>query len=76
MRRNLFTGLAIAVAAAGIPAFAFAQTAKMVPVFEVDANFPTLPAMKLLGGVGGATAGASAAGVSSTTVSSTTASAA
>jgi hypothetical protein len=50
---------ALAVAAAlGGSAVAQDQKpqAKMVPVFEVDPNFPTMPEHLLLGGVGGATA--------------------
>src|SRR5262245_59566245 len=35
---------------------ATAQSQPVLPVFEVDPNFPTLPDQRLLGGVGGATA--------------------
>src|SRR5882724_1317526 len=62
MRRHVFTGVAfcaIALAAPGWAAAAQNQKADakpVVPIFEVDANFPTLPDHMLMGGVGGATA--------------------
>jgi DNA-binding beta-propeller fold protein YncE len=66
MRRHMFAGAAAtAVALAsfvGGPAFertAAAQDQKpgaVLPVFEVDSHFPTMPDHLLLGGVGGATA--------------------
>src|SRR6266550_2823042 len=68
MRRRVFTGAtlaAIALAAyLGGPEFertAAAQDQKsgaspVLPVFEVDSHFPTMPDHMLLGGVGGATA--------------------
>jgi sugar lactone lactonase YvrE len=64
MRRYLFTGAALAAialaACLGGPAFettAVAQDQKPVlPIFEVDSHFPTMPDQMLLGGVGGATA--------------------
>jgi hypothetical protein len=58
MRLYLLTGAALTMLAgfSGTAMAAPAQTAKQVPVFEVDANFPTMPDHRLLGGVGGATA--------------------
>ena len=66
MRRHDFAGAALAAGALaaflGGPAFertAVAQDQKagvVLPVFEVDSHFPTMPDHKLLGGVGGATA--------------------
>jgi len=61
VRRQLFSGAGFAavVAAAilGGHAFAAAQDGKpVVPIFEVDSKFPTMPDHMLLGGVGGATA--------------------
>jgi len=58
MKRHVLTGAALVLALAALPAAA-ADTkpgAKAVPIFEVDANFPTMPEHMLLGGVGGATA--------------------
>jgi 6-phosphogluconolactonase (cycloisomerase 2 family) len=56
MNRHFLAGVAL-IALTATPAFAApAQTAKQVPVFEVDPNFPTMPDHRLLGGVGGATA--------------------
>jgi sugar lactone lactonase YvrE len=60
MKRHSFKGASVAaiacIAFAG-PASLAAQSEKpAVPIFEVDANFPTLPEHMLLGGVGGATA--------------------
>src|SRR3989441_10478094 len=62
MRKQVFTGASFAavtlVAFLGGLRFAIAQGAKPVlPVFEVDSKFPTMPEHMLLGGVGGATAG-------------------
>src|SRR5947208_8272075 len=66
--RHVFTGAALAAAGIGFllggPAFeraavAQGQTASakpVLPVFEVDPHFPTMPDRMLLGGVGGATA--------------------
>jgi 6-phosphogluconolactonase (cycloisomerase 2 family) len=66
MRRHDFAGAALATVALtaflGGPAFeraAVAQDQKagaVLPVFEVDSHFPTMPDHMLLGGVGGATA--------------------
>jgi 6-phosphogluconolactonase (cycloisomerase 2 family) len=68
MSRHVFTGAALAAVALaaffGGPAFertAVAQDQKpganpVLPVFEVDTHFPTMPDKMLLGGVGGATA--------------------
>ena len=66
MRRQDFAGAALAAVAVaallGGLAFeraAVAQDQKagaVLPVFEVDSHFPTMPDHKLLGGVGGATA--------------------
>src|SRR5438876_2040442 len=68
MRRHVFTGAALAIVALvaflGWPEFertAVAQDQKsgaapVLPVFEVDPHFPTMPDHMLLGGVGGATA--------------------
>src|SRR6266853_4049419 len=66
MRRHDFAGAALATVALtaflGGPAFeraALAQdqkTGAVLPVFEVDSHFPTMPDHMLLGGVGGATA--------------------
>jgi DNA-binding beta-propeller fold protein YncE len=63
MRRHVFTGAALATVALaaflGGPAFertAVAQSTPVLPVFEVDSHFPTMPDHMLLGGVGGATA--------------------
>src|ERR1700741_4659406 len=56
MRGYFFTSVALATVVFGGNLPALAQGAKMVPVFEVDSKFPTMPPMKLLGGVGGATA--------------------
>src|SRR4249919_1426976 len=68
MSRLVFTGAALAAVALaaffGGPAFertAVAQDQKpganpVLPVFEVDTHFPTMPDKMLLGGVGGATA--------------------
>src|SRR2546430_1714210 len=59
MRKQLFTGVALMVLAlVALPVSAQDQktAAKLVPVFEVDPNFPTMPDHRLLGGVGGATA--------------------
>src|SRR6202047_3115761 len=68
MRRHVFTGVALATIAAvafvGGPEFARTAVAQdqksdanlILPVFEVDSHFPTMPDHMLLGGVGGATA--------------------
>src|ERR1700686_1338126 len=66
MRSHVFAGAALAaVALAAVPGgpeferTAVAQDQKpgaVLPVFEVDPNFPTMPDHMLLGGVGGATA--------------------
>src|SRR5882762_11300948 len=68
MRGHVFTGAALAavalVAVLGGPEFertAAAQDQKsgaspVLPGFEVDSHFPTMPEHMLLGGVGGATA--------------------
>src|SRR5215468_6980819 len=63
MRRHVFTGVALATVAVaflgGIKRAAVAQDQKsgaVLPVFEVDSHFPTMPDHMLLGGVGGATA--------------------
>jgi len=61
MRKQVFTGASLAavilVAFLGGLRSAIPQGAKPVlPVFEVDAKFPTMPDHRLLGGVGGATA--------------------
>jgi NHL repeat len=67
MERQGLMGLSVTIALAGFlwgPAFernAAAQDqkpggARALPVFEVDPNFPAMPAHMLLGGVGGATA--------------------
>jgi hypothetical protein len=68
MSRHVFTGAALAVVAlvagSGGPGFertAAAQDQKpgagaVLPIFEVDSQFPTMPDHMLLGGVGGATA--------------------
>jgi NHL repeat len=67
MRRYVFTGTALVAFALsaflGGPAFertAVAQDQKpgasVLPIFEVDSHFPTMPDKMLLGGVGGATA--------------------
>ena len=64
MRGHVFAGTAFAsVALAGligaIEKAAVAQNEKpgaVVPMFEVDSHFPTMPDHMLLGGVGGATA--------------------
>jgi NHL repeat-containing protein len=68
MRRHVFTGAALAAVAImallGGPELertAVAQDQKsganpVLPVFEVDSHFPTMPDHMLLGGVGGATA--------------------
>src|SRR5690349_11062214 len=60
MRKQIFTGASFAVALAvflgGFPS-AIPQGARPVlPIFEVDPKFPTMPDHLLLGGVGGATA--------------------
>src|SRR5260370_6975900 len=63
MSRRLITGVALALVAAGCLG-GFARTAvaqnqkpgTVLPVFEVDSHFPTMPDHMLLGGVGGATA--------------------
>src|SRR3984885_12403207 len=68
MERKIFTSAAVMAVALGVhlggPGFertAAAQDQKpaagpVLPVFEVDPNFPTMPDHMLLGGVGGATA--------------------
>jgi DNA-binding beta-propeller fold protein YncE len=68
MRRHVLTGaVSVAVAAgaflggADFARIAVAQDQKsggnpVLPIFEVDPHFPTMPDHKLLGGVGGATA--------------------
>ena len=63
MRRHPITGVALALVAAGclggLARTAVAQDQKpgtVLPVFEVDSHFPTMPDHMLLGGVGGATA--------------------
>src|SRR5205085_12161153 len=68
MRSQVFTGAALAAVGIGFllggPAFERAAVAQgqtssakpVLPVFEVDAHFPTMPGRMLLGGVGGATA--------------------
>src|SRR6202162_2457272 len=68
MRKHVFTGTAVAAVALaallggpGVERNAAAQEQKPVagpvlPVFEVDPTFPTMPDHMLLGGVGGATA--------------------
>src|SRR5580698_1922341 len=60
MRGKIFTGASLIalVTLLGGPQSADAAGApdKMVPVFEVDSHFPTMPEHRLLGGVGGATA--------------------
>jgi hypothetical protein len=68
MKKQVLAGAALVAAAAVAllvrPAFeqaAFAQEqqrqgAAVLPIFEVDPNFPTMPDHMLLGGVGGATA--------------------
>ena len=61
MRKQIFTiaGLAAVVFVAFLAAVpsATTQSAKpLLPVFEVDPKFPTMPDRMLLGGVGGATA--------------------
>ncbi len=61
MRKQIFTGASFAaviiVAFFGAIPSAIPQAAKPVlPVFEVDPKFPTMPEHMLLGGVGGATA--------------------
>jgi hypothetical protein len=66
MRRQVLTNAAVMTAALGIALGAFAGAAvaqeeragagPVLPVFEVDPNFPTMPDHMLLGGVGGATA--------------------
>ena len=68
MRRHVFTdasfaavALAVLLAPTGFVGTAAAQDGKaggtpVLPVFEVDSNFPTMPDHMLLGGVGGATA--------------------
>lgn len=48
--------IALVLLAGGIPAVAQGGRQIVVPVFEVDANFPAVPEHMLLGGVGGATA--------------------
>src|SRR5436309_15971861 len=53
MRTQVF----VIVAILGVVPSAITQSAKPVlPVFEVDPNFPVMPEKMLLGGVGGATA--------------------
>src|SRR2546427_6399472 len=53
MRTQVF----VIVAILGVVPSAITQSAKPVlPVFEVDPKFPTMPDRMLLGGVGGATA--------------------
>ena len=68
MRRHVFTGAALAavilVAFLGGPEFERTVVAQdqrsganpVLPIFEVDSRFPTMPDHMLLGGVGGATA--------------------
>ncbi len=66
MRRHDFAGAALAAGAlaALLGGTAFERTAvaqgqkagAVLPIFEVDSHFPTMPDHKLLGGVGGATA--------------------
>src|SRR6202049_4953017 len=66
MRSHVFAGAALAAVALAVvvggPEFeetAVAQDQKpgaVLPVFEVDSHFPTMPDHMLLGGVGGATA--------------------
>src|SRR5262245_22522964 len=61
MRKQIFIGAGFAAVAVlaflGWLPLAVGQTAKPVlPVFEVDPKFPTMPDHRLLGGVGGATA--------------------
>src|SRR5438105_6907980 len=48
--------IALAFFAGGIPAVAQNGRQLVVPVFEVDPAFPSMPDNMLLGGVGGATA--------------------
>jgi hypothetical protein len=61
MRKQVFVGASLVVVTlvaffGGLPS-AVPQAAKPVlPVFEVDAKFPTMPEHRLLGGVGGVTA--------------------
>jgi len=63
MRRQVLTGALVIIALAAFLAGSQSQTnaaaqgAKpVVPIFEVDSKFPTMPEHMLLGGVGGATA--------------------
>jgi hypothetical protein len=63
MRRHVITGVSFAALALaaflGGSAFertAVAQSNPVLPLFEVDSHFPTMPDQMLLGGVGGATA--------------------
>src|SRR5262245_52780131 len=68
MKRNVITGAALATVAlwAFFGGLEFEKTAvaqnpnsganPVLPVFEVDSRFPTMPDHMLLGGVGGATA--------------------
>src|SRR5262245_40704553 len=63
MRRHLITGVALGLVAAGclggLARTTAAQEQKpraVLPIFEADSHFPTMPDHMLLGGVGGATA--------------------
>ena len=59
MRRQVLTRAAlaaVAISALLVAAQSGNSAQPVLPVFEVDANFPTLPDGMLLGGVGGATA--------------------
>ena len=61
MRKQVFMGTVfvafLLVAFPGVIPSAITQSAQPVlPVFEVDPKFPTMPDRMLLGGVGGATA--------------------
>ena len=59
MRKQIFAGaslMVLAIVALGGPRSAAQSAAPVLPVFEVDAKFPTMPPQNLLGGVGGATA--------------------
>src|SRR5262245_54231678 len=64
MSTRIFTSMLAATAAAYLGALASeapaaqqgAAAKPVLPVFEVDYKFPTMPDKKLLGGVGGATA--------------------
>jgi len=61
MRKQVFTGASLAAVTlvallGGLPSVIGQGAKPVLPVFEVDSKFPTMPDHKLLGGVGGATA--------------------